>query len=326
MRFGHLADVPLTVAGRWLDPVSGVISRPPKALKPTQSGFLLVGAEAEGEPTPYSADLFAPPMTWAELLREDERYPEDVAFAPAPLGCGEMMLSYPDWFRKGMGARPTPRKWFATWRYPKDKEAPATEAGLAAFRDARFGMFIHWGLYSLLGGRWKGQTMDYIGEWIQSRYRIPSAEYAQLAERFNPTEFDADAWAKSAADAGMSYVVLTTKHHEGFALFASKASPFNVVDATPFARDVFAELAAACNISPSRLSHLFSSELGTTPVKLRTSIRIEKAAELLRSTDKSVALIGQECGWASPIYFSKVFGSVVGVTPGEYRAASAKGR
>lgn len=87
-----------------------------------------------------------------------------------------------------------------------------------------------------------------------------------------------------------------------------------------------AELAAACNISPSRLSHLFSSELGTTPVKLRTSIRIEKAAELLRSTDKSVALIGQECGWASPIYFSKVFGSVVGVTPGEYRAASAKGR
>ena len=240
------ADVPLTAAGRWLDPVSGRVSRPPDALKPTQSGFLLAGAEAEGEPAPYSADLFVPPTTWAKLLQEDERYPADVAFAPAPLGCGEMMLSYPDWFRKGMGARPTPRKWFATWRYPAGKEASAAAAGLAAFRDARFGMFIHWGLYSLLGGRWQGQTMDYIGEWIQSRYRIPSAEYAKLAEQFNPVAFDADAWAQSAADAGMSYVVLTTKHHEGFALFASKASPFNVVDATPFARDVFAELAAAC--------------------------------------------------------------------------------
>ncbi len=117
---------------------------------------------------------------------------------------------------------------------------------LAAFHEARFGMFIHWGLYSLLGGRWKGQSMDYIGEWIQSRYRIPAAEYAALAQRFNPTEFDADEWARAAADAGMTYVVLTTKHHEGFSLFASRASDFNVVDATPFGRDVFAELAAAC--------------------------------------------------------------------------------
>ena len=114
--------MPLTAAGRWLDPVSGRVSRPPDLLKPTQSGFLLAGAEAEGEPVPYSADLFVPPTTWAKLLQEDEYYPADVAFAPAPLGCGEMMLSYPDWFRKGMGARPTPRKWFATWRYPAGKE------------------------------------------------------------------------------------------------------------------------------------------------------------------------------------------------------------
>ncbi len=124
--------------------------------------------------------------------------------------------------------------------------AAEPSGGLAAFREARFGLFVHWGLYSLLGGRWKGQTMDYIGEWIQSRYRIPSAEYAALARHFDPSAFDADEWARSAADAGMSYVVLTTKHHEGFALFASRASDFNVVDATPFARDVFAELAAAC--------------------------------------------------------------------------------
>ena len=85
-----------------------------------------------------------------------------------------------------------------------------------------------------------------------------------------------------------------------------------------------AELAAACNISASRLSHIFTYELGTTPIKLRTSIRIEKAAELLRSTDKSISSIGQECGWESPIYFSKVFRNVIGKTPLEYRAASQK--
>lgn len=111
------AVVSLTVSGRWFDPVSGRITKPPQTLVPTQSGFLLAGASAEGAPDPYAPSFFEPPTTWAELLRADARYPDDVEFAPAPLGGGEMMLSYPDWFRKGMGARPTPRKWFATWRY-----------------------------------------------------------------------------------------------------------------------------------------------------------------------------------------------------------------
>ena len=117
---------------------------------------------------------------------------------------------------------------------------------LDAFREARFGLFVHWGLYAQLGGRYKGRSMEAIGEWIQSRYRIPNAEYAQLAKAFNPVEFNADEWASEAKAAGMEYVVFTTKHHEGFSMFATKASDYNVVDATPFKRDVFGELAAAC--------------------------------------------------------------------------------
>ena len=118
---------------------------------------------------------------------------------------------------------------------------------LAAFREARFGMFIHWGLYSQLGGRWKGQRSERpIGEWIQHTLRIPNADYSQLAKTFNPVEFDPDDWARRAKDAGMGYVVLTAKHHEGFSLFATKASDFNVVDASPFKRDIVREFAAAC--------------------------------------------------------------------------------
>lgn len=117
---------------------------------------------------------------------------------------------------------------------------------LDAFREARFGLFVHWGLYAQLGGRYRGKSMEYIGEWIQSRYRIPNAEYSLLAKEFNPVRFDADEWAASAKAAGMEYVVFTTKHHEGFAMFATKASDYNIVDATPFKRDVFGELAAAC--------------------------------------------------------------------------------
>ena len=79
----------------------------------------------------------------------------------------------------------------------------ADESDLAAFREARFGMFIHWGLYSQLGGRWKGEKMKYIGEWIQSRYQIPNVEYAKLAKDFNPVKFNADEWVRQAKDAGM---------------------------------------------------------------------------------------------------------------------------
>ncbi|RXK53807.1 alpha-L-fucosidase [Oleiharenicola lentus] len=127
---------------------------------------------------------------------------------------------------------------------PESREA--REQRLAWFRQDKFGLFIHWGLYSIPAGYWKGQRSPGIGEWVQHRLKIPNAEYADLARWFNPVRFDADAWAQLAQDAGMKYVVITSKHHDGFALFRSAASPFNVVDATPFKRDVVAELAAAC--------------------------------------------------------------------------------
>ena len=129
------------------------------------------------------------------------------------------------------------------------------------FRKARFGLMVHWGLYSLLGGEWRGQRMDYIGEWIQSRFRIPGAEYGALAGQMNPTEFDADAWVRLAKTAGMGYIVVTAKHHEGFAMYRSRVDRFNIVDATPFGRDPIEELAGACARHGLRLGLYYSQEL-----------------------------------------------------------------
>lgn len=114
------------------------------------------------------------------------------------------------------------------------------------FKEAKFGMMVHFGLYSILGGEYKGRYMDDIGEWVQSYFRIPNKEYHGLANVFNPIYFDADEWVKTAKDAGMKYFVITAKHHDGFALFKSEASKFNSVDATPFGRDIIGELAESC--------------------------------------------------------------------------------
>ncbi len=129
------------------------------------------------------------------------------------------------------------------------------------FRSAKFGLMVHWGLYCLPAGEWKGQRMDYIGEWIQSKYRIPNAEYHRLASVFNPILFDADEWVNLAQDAGMNYMVVTAKHHEGFAMYHSKADKFNIVDATPFKRDVIGELANACAKKGMKLGLYYSQDL-----------------------------------------------------------------
>lgn len=120
------------------------------------------------------------------------------------------------------------------------------EKRIAWWRDAKFGMFIHWGLYALPAGEWKGKYYDGIGEWIMFKARIPVAEYEALAAEFNPVGFDADAWAQLAQEAGMKYMIITSKHHDGFAMFASEVSKFNIVDATPFRRDPVKELSEAC--------------------------------------------------------------------------------
>ncbi len=114
------------------------------------------------------------------------------------------------------------------------------------WRDAKFGLFIHWGLYAIPAGVWKGQESPGIGEWIMQRTEIPVAEYEQLASQFNPVQFDAEAWVAVAEQAGMKYVVITSKHHDGFCLFHSEETDYSVVDGTPFGRDVIKELANAC--------------------------------------------------------------------------------
>jgi alpha-L-fucosidase len=133
--------------------------------------------------------------------------------------------------------------------------------GLKWFREAKFGLFIHWGLYALPAGYWKGARSPGNGEWVMERMKIPAAEYERLAGQFNPVKFDADAWAQLAVDAGMKYVVLTAKHHDGFALYRSAASQFNVADATPFGRDVVGELAAACARRGLRFGVYYSQSL-----------------------------------------------------------------
>ncbi len=124
--------------------------------------------------------------------------------------------------------------------------AETNTARLAEWREAKFGMFIHWGLYAALAGSYNGKEIDNNGEWIMDRAMIPVAAYAAYAKDFNPVKFDADAWVRIAKGAGMKYLVITAKHHDGFAMYPSKVSPFNLRDATPFTRDPLAELAAAC--------------------------------------------------------------------------------
>ena len=136
------------------------------------------------------------------------------------------------------------------------------------FRDAKFGMLITWGLYSFPAGEWKGKQYPGIGEWIQNWAHIPVAEYAQLAAQFNPVKFNADEWVGLARQAGMKYVVPMPKHHDGFAMFGSKASNFNIVDATPFKRDPMKELAEACRKQDLRMGfYSRRRRTGTTPAE-----------------------------------------------------------
>jgi alpha-L-fucosidase len=126
------------------------------------------------------------------------------------------------------------------------------------FREAKYGLFIHWGLYAIPAGEWKGQAMPGPGEWIMHDARIPVKEYEQLASQFNPSQFDAEAWVKFAEDAGVKYIVITAKHHDGFAMYHSAVSKYNVFDATPFHRDPLKELAAACAKHKMRLGFYYS--------------------------------------------------------------------
>jgi alpha-L-fucosidase len=135
---------------------------------------------------------------------------------------------------------------------------PARRQRLAWFKEAKFGLFIHWGLYAIPAGEWKGQAIPGLGEWIMNRAKIPVREYEALAGQWNPVRFDPDAWVQMAQDAGMKYIVITSKHHDGFALFDSKVTTWDVVDATPYHRDILKQLAAACQRKGMPLGFYYS--------------------------------------------------------------------
>ena len=117
---------------------------------------------------------------------------------------------------------------------------------MAWWREARFGMFIHWGVYSVPAGIYKDKEIPGIGEWIMNRAKIPVSEYKKYAKQFNPVKYDPDEWVSLAKEAGMKYIVITSKHHDGFALFDSKVTDWDIVDATPYGKDLLKPLAAAC--------------------------------------------------------------------------------
>lgn len=126
------------------------------------------------------------------------------------------------------------------------------------WRQAKFGMFIHWGLYCVPAGIYHGKPVPHAGEWIMRWADIPVAEYADYAKQFDPTNFNADQWVKIAKDAGMKYIVITAKHHEGFAMFHTAVDGYNIYDATPWHHDPLAELAVACRKQHIRLGFYYS--------------------------------------------------------------------
>ena len=120
------------------------------------------------------------------------------------------------------------------------------DARMRWWRDAKFGMFIHWGAYAVPAGEYHGKRVKGAGEWIMENARIPRSEYEGFAKRLNPVRFDAAEWVAIAKDAGMRYIVITSKHHDGFSMFDSKVSDYTITKATPFRRDPLAELSREC--------------------------------------------------------------------------------
>ncbi len=142
-------------------------------------------------------------------------------------------------------------KYLEQWQHMHD--SPEKQASLAWLNEAKYGMFIHWGLYSQAGGIWKGTHIDdspypgpKVAEWLMSAFQISREEYEELALTFNPDRSFAEKIARLAKDAGMKYVVITSKHHDGFALFDSPCSDWDIVDRTPYKADAIKELYDAC--------------------------------------------------------------------------------
>ncbi len=143
------------------------------------------------------------------------------------------------------------------WKRMNDSK----DAEYEEYNDAKFGMFIHWGAYSELGGIWQGEQIEGLGEWIMYHAQIPRDEYRTVCEKFNPSGFNAEAWVKLAKDAGMRYIVAMAKHHDGFSLYRSEVSKFNIYDHTRFKRDPIEEIYRACQKHDIRLGLYYSHSI-----------------------------------------------------------------
>ncbi len=139
-----------------------------------------------------------------------------------------------------------------------NETAAQRDARMHWWREARFGMFIHWGVYSVPAGVYHGQEVAGIGEWIMCQGKIPMAEYQMFAKSYNPVKYNPDDWVRLAKAAGMKYIVITAKHHDGFANFDTQASDWSIVKATPYAKDVLQPLAAACRKYGMKLGFYYS--------------------------------------------------------------------
>jgi alpha-L-fucosidase len=145
----------------------------------------------------------------------------------------------------------------SSWPYENETKEQR-DARMQWWREARFGMFIHWGVYSVPAGTYNGKQIPGIGEWIMNCGKIPVAEYKAYAKQFNPVRYNPDKWVRLAKEAGMKYIIITSKHHDGFALFDSKVTDWDVVDATPYGKDLLKPLAQACKKHGIKLGFYYS--------------------------------------------------------------------
>ena len=136
---------------------------------------------------------------------------------------------------------------------------PTKDERMQWWREARFGLFIHWGVYAQLAGAYNGQVSKLnSAEWIMNFMKIPMANYQAAAKQFNPVNYNPDEWVRMAKYAGMKYIIITAKHHDGFAMFKSGASKWNIVDATPYGKDVLTPLMVACKKYGIKLGFYYS--------------------------------------------------------------------
>ena len=195
---------------------------------------------------------------------------------------------------------PTARGAEESWN--KETEAER-DARMEWWRDARFGMFIHWGLYAIPAGTWEEKPIGGIGEWIMDRANIPIKDYEKLAGKFDPVKFDAAEWVRIAKDAGMKYMVITSKHHDGFCLFDSDATDYNVVDTAPYGKDLLKPLAAECRKQGLKFCTYYSIMDWHHPAQFRgsdkrynpTKVHPERKAEYIDFMKKQLKELIDSC-------------------------------